>query len=99
MNKEAAVTQPSAEQVRAIIAEFLDRPFEDLGPERRLEEFNIDSFDFIELCFLIEDKTGLEMEKGPSELRASIVTFADIFRLVEEAAARAAAQDSLKNAS
>ncbi|ABC20999.1 acyl carrier protein [Rhodospirillum rubrum] len=86
MSEQAADgPSPLAHQVRVLIADFLDRPPEELAPERLLDDFNVDSFDFIELCFLIEEKTGLELEKDPSKIRAEVKTFADIYRLLENA--------------
>jgi acyl carrier protein len=75
---------PIASRLRDLIADFLGVPPAELTPERRLEEFNIDSFDFIEILYLIEDKTGLEIPSSPTELRGKIDCIGDIYRMAEE---------------
>ncbi|NTJ63328.1 acyl carrier protein [Agrobacterium rhizogenes] len=75
---------PIADKLRDLIADFLGVPPAELTPDRKLEEFNVDSFDFIEILYLIEDKTGLEIPASPTELRGKIDCIGDIYRLAEE---------------
>jgi acyl carrier protein len=85
--------RPISERVRDIIADFLDVPPSELTPDRMLNDFNVDSLDFIEILFLIEDRTALALPGDPAELRRQIHSMADIYRIAEacEAAQRPAA--------
>jgi acyl carrier protein len=84
--------KPISVRLRDIIADFLDVPPSELTPDRMLDDFNVDSLDFIEILFLIEDQTALDLPGDPAELRRQIHCLADIYRIAEECeAARRAA--------
>jgi acyl carrier protein len=77
------INRPISERVRDIIADFLNVPPSELTPDRRLEDFNVDSLDFIEILFLIDEKTELSLPGDPTDLRREIRTLADIYRIAE----------------
>jgi acyl carrier protein len=86
--------KPISVRLRDIIADFLDVPPSELTPDRMLDDFNVDSLDFIEILFLIEDQTALDLPGDPAELRRQIHCLADIYRIAEECEPR----DALRGA-
>lgn len=77
------INRPISERLRDIIADFLNVLPSELTPERKLEEFNVDSLDFIEILFLIDEQTDLSLPGDPADLRRQIHTLADMYRIAE----------------
>ncbi|AWN35718.1 acyl carrier protein [Methylobacterium radiodurans] len=58
--------------------------------ETRLEEAQIDSLDFVELVFEIEDKFGIELNFNANAQPVSEMTFGNVVELIRTALARKA---------
>lgn len=58
--------------------------------ETRLEEAQIDSLDFVELVFEIEDRFGIELNFNANEQPVSEMTFGNVVELIRTALARKA---------
>lgn len=58
--------------------------------ETRLEEAQIDSLDFVELVFEIEDRFGIELNFNANEQPVSEMTFGSVVELIRTALARKA---------
>ncbi len=56
----------------------------------RLEEAQIDSLDFVELVFEIEDRFGIELNFNANEQPVSEMTFGTVVELIRNALARKA---------
>jgi acyl carrier protein len=67
-----------------IIADYLDIPAESLEDYKTFEDLNIDSLDFVEILFEIEEKFDapvmFEMQDHKDEIR----NLGDVLRLIEE---------------
>ena len=71
-------------EIIEIISDYLDIPAESLEDYKTFEDLNIDSLDFVEILFEIEEKTGVpiifEMQDHKDEIR----NLGDAVRLIEE---------------
>ena len=71
-------------EIISIISDYLDIPEEELEDYKTFEDLNIDSLDFVEILFEIEEKFGapiiFEMQDHKNELH----NLGDAVRLIEE---------------
>lgn len=71
-------------EIISIISDYLDIPAEDLEDYKTFEDLSIDSLDFVEILFEIEEKLGapiiFEMQDHKNEIR----NLGDAVRLIEE---------------
>ena len=71
-----------AERIIEIVAEKLDKPKEELAPEKSfINDLGADSLDTVELMMDIEDEFDLSI---PEEEAQKIVTIGDAIKYVEE---------------
>ncbi|MFC5743649.1 acyl carrier protein [Dyella tabacisoli] len=75
-------------QLLETISDYLDIPVTELKPATTLESLNVDSMDFIELLFLVEERTGMLLDGAFADLRPQIVCIGDVISLVHEQAAK-----------
>ncbi len=59
------------EAVRQIISKELKIPLERLTPDTALQEFNIESLDFIEIIFKLEEKFDISIPYNANEAAAA----------------------------
>jgi acyl carrier protein len=71
-------------EIIAIIADFLEVPPEQLDDHKTLEDLNIDSLDFAEITFEIEEKFDVPVISELQRHRDQIHNLGDILRLTEE---------------
>lgn len=82
------MTRPTAEpvtdRVLAIIADYLDVPVEELTPERELEDLGVDSLDFVQILFEIEETLDVEVPGDNAKLKDRLRTIGDVGELISE---------------
>ncbi|MHB8268699.1 acyl carrier protein [Bradyrhizobium sp.] len=71
-------------EIIAIIADFLGVPPEQLDDHKTMEDLNIDSLDFFEIAFEIEEKFDAPVISELQRRRDQIHNLGDILRLTEE---------------
>ena len=71
-------------EIIAIISDFLEVPPEELDDFKTIEDLNIDSLDFYEIAFEIEEKFDAPVISGLQRRRDQIHTLGDVLRLTEE---------------
>lgn len=69
-----------------LMAEYLDVPVETLTPETTIESLHIDSLDFIEMVFLIEEQVGVSLDGALNDLRQQLVCVGDVITFAKEQA-------------
>jgi len=52
-----------------VMADYIDIPVERLTPETTFESLQLDSLDFIELVFLVEEHVGVSLDGALEDLR------------------------------
>ncbi|HVQ08900.1 MAG TPA: acyl carrier protein [Allosphingosinicella sp.] len=67
-----------------IIADYLDIPKEELAEYKTLEDLNVDSLDFAEIMFEIEEKYDVEITFEMQGHKDEIGNLGDVLRLIEE---------------
>jgi acyl carrier protein len=73
-----------SDDIVKMVAEYLDKPVSEVTPEKTVEELGIDSLDFAEIVFEVEEKCGIKAKGDMMELRARIHNLGDVIRLAEE---------------
>lgn len=76
------------DQLLALIADYLDVPVERLSPDTTFESLHVDSMDFIEMVFLVEEHVGVSLDGALEDLRQHIVCVGDVIEFAREQAAR-----------
>lgn len=74
-----------------VMADYLDVPVERLTPETTFESLQLDSLDFIELVFLVEEHVGLPLDGALEDLRHRMLSVGDVIEFAREQAAKLAA--------
>jgi acyl carrier protein len=77
-----------------VMADYLDVPVETLTPETTIASLHIDSLDFIEMVFLIEEQVGVSLDGALEDLRQKLVCVGDVITFAREQAQLAATQAS-----
>ena len=72
-------------EIIAIIADFLEVPPDQLDDYKTLEDLNIDSLDFYEIAFEIEEKFDAPVISELQRHRGQIHNLGDVLRIAEEA--------------
>ncbi|MBG1232333.1 acyl carrier protein [Aestuariivirga litoralis] len=80
-----------SDRLMRLVEKQTGRTFTDLKPTTTLEEMGVDSFDFIELVFLIEDEFHIEVQANANELGENLKTIGDVVTYVESLAVQPAA--------
>lgn len=83
------------ERLVQLVEKQTKRKFDQLDASTTLEEMGIDSFDFIELLFLIEDEFGIEINDTSNELGSKLKTVGDVVAHIEKLSSPAAAKIDL----
>lgn len=78
------MTKTTAETVIAAIAEYGNRPADQITPTTALADLDLDSLDLIELAMEIEEATSSDLSK--TDL-ATLTTVADLITATEQALA------------
>ena len=71
-------------EIIAIIPDFLELPPEQLEDYKTIEDLNIDSLDFYEIAFEIEEKFDAPVISGSQASPGSDLNLGDVLRLTEE---------------
>jgi acyl carrier protein len=71
-------------EIIAIISDFLDVAPEQLDEYKTLEDLNIDSLDFVEIMFEIEEKFNVSIISEMQRRRDQIHNLGDVLRLIQE---------------
>lgn len=71
-------------EIIAIISDYLDIPAEQLEDYKTLEDLNIDSLDFVEILFEIEEKFDAPVIFEMQDHKDEIGNLGDVLRLIEE---------------
>jgi acyl carrier protein len=80
-----------------IISDYLDIPADELDEHRTFEDLNIDSLDFVEIMFEIEEKFDASIMFEMQERKDEIGNFGDALRLIEEQIVKHKASKSVEN--
>jgi acyl carrier protein len=72
------------DQILEAIAKYLDIPVTELTPERRLEEFEIDSLDLAEMVYDVEDRFDVRIARELSEARGELHSIGSVCRVIDE---------------
>ena len=72
------------EDIVKIVADYLDVEPASLDETKTLEDLKIDSLDFIEILFEVEEKYDASLSSEMQKRRDEIHNFGDILRIVEE---------------
>ncbi|GLQ51904.1 acyl carrier protein [Dyella flava] len=75
-----------SDQLLALIADYFDVPVAQLTPATTFESLNVDSMDFIEMVFLVEERVGVSLDGALEDLRGRIVCVGDIIEFAREEA-------------
>lgn len=67
-----------------IITGYLDIDPAELSPDRSLKSLGIDSLDFVEIFFELEEQLKIKIPGEMAELREKVVSVGDVYRLLEE---------------
>jgi acyl carrier protein len=70
----------SFEALKSILVEELKRSPDQLRPEATLADLGIDSLDFVDLIFKIEDRFGLKIKE---DVPRSLVTLGDVAAYID----------------
>ena len=76
------------DQLLSLIADYLDVPVERLSPATTFESLHVDSMDFIEMVFLVEEHVGVSLDGALEDLREHIVCVGDVIEFAREQAAK-----------
>lgn len=79
-----------SQRLMQLLEKQTGKSFADLDPATEFEAMGIDSFDFIELLFLIEDEFGVEIDYRANDVASRLKRVGDVVAIVEE---RVAAKD------
>lgn len=74
----------TTDDIFKLIAEYLDVPVSELTPEKTFDDLGIDSLDFAEIVFEIEEKAGIKAQGDLIEIRNRIHCLGDVVKLGEE---------------
>ena len=72
------------DEIKSVIAEYLDVEPSDLLDHQTLEDMKIDSLDFIEIMFEIEEAFDAPLTSEIQERKEEITNFGDVLRVTEE---------------
>lgn len=72
------------EEIIAIVAEYLDVDASTLVESKTLQDLNIDSLDFVEILFEVEDKFDVSLNSKLQDRSDEIQNFGDVLRITEE---------------
>ncbi|GLQ87746.1 acyl carrier protein [Dyella flagellata] len=75
-----------------LMADYLDVPVETLTPATTIASLHIDSLDFIEMVFLIEEQVGISLDGALEDLRQKLVCVGDVIDFAREQVQNAATQ-------
>ena len=72
------------EKVIEIITNYLDIPPSELTPDKTLKSLGVDSLDFVEIFYELEEEFDIDIPQEMGELREEVVCVSDVFRLLEK---------------
>jgi acyl carrier protein len=72
------------DEIVAVVAEYLDIDPSELDETKTLDDLKIDSLDFIEIMFEIEEKFDAPVTAEIQEHRENIGNFGDVLRITED---------------
>lgn len=77
-----------------LMADYLDVPVESLTPDTTIASLHLDSLDFIEMVFLIEEQASISLGGQLDDLRQKLVSVGDVLAFAREQTLSAATQAS-----
>ncbi len=86
------MSQSSLTRIVEYIAKQTGKDVSEVTANTSLEDAGIDSFDFIELVFQLEDEFGIHVDHNQNDVAARLKTVGDIANLVDELVAAKAGQ-------
>ena len=87
--------QDTTQRLSALMEKQISKKIENLSASTTLEETGVDSFDFIELMFLIEDEFDIEIKESANELGNRLKTVGDLVAFVHELSTKTPARATL----
>lgn len=85
------------DELIAIIAEFLDVPPESLEEHMTLDDLKIDSLDFIEIMFEVEEKFDAPVISEIQHHKNEIHNLGDVLRFTEDLIVKHQASESVQD--
>jgi acyl carrier protein len=85
------------EDIINIISDYLDIPADELEEHKTFEDLNIDSLDFVEIMFEIEEKYDASLIFEMQERKDEIHNLGDVLRLIEEQIVKHRASQPVEN--
>lgn len=82
--EESAQEPPLQDRILALLADYLDVPVDELTPQTTLAELEIDSLDFLEIMFEVEEELGIEIPDDAADLKERLRTLDDVIVLASE---------------
>lgn len=79
--------QEVADVVVRLMAQHIKKDGGDWTMETELAEIGIDSFDFVEFVFLVEDEFGIEIEYNANDVSKSLTTIGAVAAAIKSVAA------------
>ena len=67
-----------------LMADYLDAPVESLTPDTTIASLHLDSLDFIEMVFLIEEQAGVSLDGSLEDLHQKLVCLGDLLAFARE---------------
>jgi acyl carrier protein len=84
--------QPTINRIAEFVAKQTGKDMSDITAATSLEDIGIDSFDFIELVFQIEEEFGVHVDHNQNDVAARLKSVGDIANLIDDLVAAKAAK-------
>lgn len=78
------MTEPTIARIAGYIAKQTGKDISTISAGSTLDEIGIDSFDFIELVFQIEEEFGIHVDHNQNDIASRLKTVGDIAGLIDE---------------
>lgn len=70
------------DEILKYIADFLDKPVEEITADKTLEQLGMDSLDFMDVLFEVEERFDIRIPDDLPESHATMRTLGDVLELV-----------------
>jgi acyl carrier protein len=72
------------DEILKVVSEYLDVPVSELTPEKTFDDLGVDSLDFAEILFEVEEQIGIKAKGDLMELRSKIHCLGDVIEMANE---------------
>jgi acyl carrier protein len=86
------MSQPTIDRITEFVAKQTGKDMSEITAATSLEDIGIDSFDFIELVFQIEEEFGIHVDHNQNEVASRLKSVGDIANLIDDLLAAKAAK-------